>query len=469
MNKQYNVLWLFCEDENPWLSLYGDDTVETPNINALAENGIVCTNCYSVCPVCSPARSGIITGCMPTTIGVHNHVSSRLEEPMIFLPEYLKTIPEIMKSHGYFTFNYGKDDYNFFYNREDLYSGDHEVIKFYGEHGKAISWRDREDKSKPFFGQFTMWGGKNAIAPKVKVDKSKIKVPPYYPDTKVFHELYERHYNQILRTDEEIGHIVDALKKDNEYDNTIIIFMGDHGYQLLRGKQFVYDGGIHIPFIIHLPKDIRNDNKIEFRDDLISSIDITGTTLSLCGIDIPDYMECENILDSNYHRDYIISARDRCDFTIDRIRCVRTKDFKYIRNFYTDRPLMQPQYRDNQPQYRECVELKAKGALNPTQMLMWSDERVPEELYDLHNDPDEINNLADDPKFKDELIKLRGILDTWIEETDDKGQYKESLEEYVSLLKRWGVDRCINPEFDEAKKYLNSFSTYSHVRIEDVL
>lgn len=466
--KQYNVLWLFCEDVSPWLSVHGDDTIETPNIDALYEEGVAFTNCFSPCPVCSPARSGIITGCMPTTIGVHNHVSSRLEEPDFFLPKGLKTIPEIMKDNGYFSFNYGKDDYNFTYDRTALYEGDYRCLRFWGLQGNPITWRDRTDSKQPFFAQFTMWGGKTPIMPQNPVDESKVVVAPYYPDTKIFKDMHVRHYNQILRTDEEVGAIVDALKADGEYENTIIVFMGDHGYELLRAKQFVYDGGIRVPCIIRLPEALRHLAKEKVSDALVSSIDITATTLALCGIEIPDYMEGKNIFAPDYHHDYIISARDRCDFTIDRIRSVRTKEFKYIRNFMTDRPLMQRQYREKHPMYLESFALKEQGLLNEVQLAPLADERPAEELYDMINDPHEIHNLASDPAYQKTLCSLRGILEDWVVRTDDKGQYPESFEEYVAQIKRWGADRCVNPEYDAAKVHLASFDKYSRIPVEDI-
>lgn len=465
--ERYNVLWLLCEDVSPWMECYGDDTIKTPKIDALGKEGVTYTNCFSPAPVCSPARSGIITGCMPTTIGVHHHVMSRLEEPTYFLPEEIKTIPEIMKKEGYFTFNHGKDDYNFTYNRKDLYSGEYHTIKFYGDHGNPISWRERPNKEMPFFGQFTLWGGKNPHQPKTTVSQDAIKVAPYYPDTETFQKKYERHYNQILRTDEEVGTIVDALKKDGEYENTIIVFMSDHGYELLRAKQFLYDGGIHIPFTIRLPKQLRNLVKENVNEALVSSIDVTATTLALCGIEIPKYMESKNVFAPDYHHDYIISARDRCDFTIDRIRSVRTKQFKYIKNFLTDRMLMQSQYREKSDTFIESFQMKEQGLLNDVQLLHLSEERIPEELYDVIQDPHEIHNLANNPEYKEVLQEMRQILEKFIEDTDDKGQYPETLEEYVALVNRWGMERCKNPEYKEAKEYVKTFGSWPNAKLED--
>ena len=119
-----NIIWIFVEDLNPVLSCYGVNINPTPTLDNLAENGILFKNAYTSAPVCSAARSSIITSTMPTTFGLHNHHSSRTVEVAIFLPDGIKTIPEVFKENGYHTFNHGKDDYNFIYNRKKLYNDD---------------------------------------------------------------------------------------------------------------------------------------------------------------------------------------------------------------------------------------------------------------------------------------------------------------------------------------------------------
>ncbi len=439
-----NILWLFCEDVCPWMSMFGDDTVETPNLCKLAEDGVVFENCYSPAPVCSPARSGIINGCYPATIGVQNHVSSRINEPPINLD--VKSLPQIFKENGYYTYNFGKDDYNFNYKREDLYSGDYVLNGFYGFEGTNGDWSDR-GKDQPFFGQITLWGGKNKKPQVKQADPNKVKVNSYYPDTELFKEQYINHYNQIMITDDEVGEIVKRLKDEGLYDNTAIFFFSDHGYCLLRHKQFLYDGGIHVPLIIKLPK---GDLKGTIRRDMVSSLDVFATSLSLAGISLPKKSDSKDLFASDYKRDYVVSARDRCDFTIDRIRSVRTNEYKYIRNFMTDRPLMQAQYRDRTPQYKEWFELKEQGKLNENQLKAVMDERPAEELYHLKYDPEELNNLAEKSEYKEILEQMRKDLDEWIEMTGDK-PYQEDDEQLKVLLERWGEDRCINPEYDKLK------------------
>lgn len=207
-----------------------------------------------------------------------------------------------------------------------------------------------------------------------------------------------------------------------------------------------------MPFVVAAPGNLKLLEKFGIergvREDMISLIDVAATTLAIAGVEIPKYMESQDIFAEDFHRDFIVAARDRCDFTIDRIRAIRTKEFKYIRNFMTDRALMQPQYRDKTSHYKEFMSEWKAGAKFADEWL--SDERPAEELYDVVNDPHEIHNLAADPKYAGELEAMRQRLDGWIEQTGDKGQYPESVEKLKVLLDRWG-ERCVNSEYDAAR------------------
>lgn len=444
-----NILWIYVEDLNPWMSCYGVDN-PTPHIDALAKRGVRFETCFVPAPVCSPSRSALITGMMPTTIGVQNHHSSRTVHSAHYLPEKIKTLPEIFHNAGYHVFNNGKDDYNFMYRRSDLYTGTDIPSYWYTWEGTG-SWKDRKP-GQPFFGQIHLEGGKASMswgvydAFKDRKDPAEVPIPPYYPDHPAIRKMIAETYDCVRITDNEVGEIIEQLKKDGLLENTIVFFFTDHGYKGPRHKQFCYDGGLHVPLIIAGP----SIEKGKVRPDLVSSLDVSATTLALAGIPIPDYMESRDLFAPDYHRDYVISTRDRCDFTIDRIRAVRTQRFKYIRNFLTDRPLMQPNYREPRPEMKAIRTLYAEGKLTPEQAQFWQEERVPEELYDLEKDPHEIHNLATEPAYADELGKLRAILEKWIKETDDKGQYPENPEDLRFMMERWG-DKCTNPEYEAAR------------------
>jgi arylsulfatase A-like enzyme len=178
------------------------------------------------------------------------------------------------------------------------------------------------------------------------VDRSKIKLPPYLPNNPVLIEEYAKHYDAIQITDKRVGEIINGLKENKILNNTIVFFFSDHGMRITRNKQFLYDGGLNVPLII---ADFTNQFKPILKGtsngELVSGLDIGATSLAIAEIEIPDIMEGRNLF-TDPPRDFVISTRDRCDFTIDRIRSVRTKNFKYIKNFMTDRPYTQPTYMD---------------------------------------------------------------------------------------------------------------------------
>lgn len=452
-----NVLWIFCEDLSPWLPLWGDRTVETPEIDALAQDGVAFTRAFSPAPVCSPARSGIITGCYPTSIGVHNHVSSRPGMPPVELPRPVEPLPVRMRKAGYHTYNLGKDDYNFAYDREELYAGPHQVLRYWGEHDTRNFnvvdarrdwhvWRERKE-GQPFFGQVTLWAGKNPTRVAPPVDRDAVAVMPYYPDTPEFRERIATHYDQIRTTDHEVGEIMTALREDRLLENTWVVFLSDHGYDLLRHKQFCYDGGTHVPLIVRPPDELDFPGRGTRREDLTTTLDVTATTLTAAGMPVPDWMDSRNLFDPGYRREYIVSSRDRCDATIDHIRSVRTGCYRYIRNFLTDRPLMQPQYRSGTEVFQQYRALWKEGKLPPEAVPFAGDERPAEELYDHERDAHEVVNLAENPEYADILAEHRGILDRWIAETGDRGGQTESREQYRWLRGTWGPDQCWAPEY----------------------
>ncbi|MDX1701247.1 MAG: sulfatase, partial [Melioribacteraceae bacterium] len=340
-----NILWIYVEDTNPWMSCYGDTVITTPQIDRLASEGVLFKRAYMTSGVCSPTRSAIITGMYQTSIGAHEHYSSfsmwRGNKMEVWEPNHIgvRTLPEIFKSAGYYTFNEGKEHYNFVYQTEDLYDR-------FGDDGfkgakNGTEWTGRGD-DQPFFGQIQLRGGKYVNPPEI-VKPKDVDVMPYYPDIQIFREEIANHYNTILKLDEIVGDIIQRLKEDGLYENTVVFFFSDHGSRLPRHKQFIYDGGIRVPLIIAGPGIAIN----KVRDDLVSSLDISATTLALAGIEIPDHMHGMNVFAEDFHRDYVIAARDRCDFTIDRIRTVISDRYQYIRNFMTDKPYMQSNYRDD--------------------------------------------------------------------------------------------------------------------------
>ncbi|MEC8934873.1 MAG: sulfatase, partial [Planctomycetota bacterium] len=438
-----NIRWIYVEDMNDWMGCYGDKIIKTPAIDSLAAKGVRFDRAYMPAGVCSATRSALITGTMQTTFGIHNHRSSRDNSAgrfpslgMIRLPEGVLTVPELFRKAGYYTYNQGKDDYNFVYKRERLYSNKND-------------WRGRKS-GQPFFAQIQLRGGKNR--PVKTVDPAKVPIPPYYPDTSITRREIAHHYDCVLKTDQEVASIISRLKKDGLFESTVIFFFTDHGMRLLRHKQFVYEEGVRVPLIVHWPGEKNPVAAGTVRKDLVSGIDISVTSLALAGIKIPAHMEGRNVFAPQYKpRSFVISARDRCDYTIEHIRTVRTDRFRYLKNFLTDRPWMQPQYRDARPHTKEMKKLFAEGKLNPVQARFMGPKKPAEELYDHSADPHEINNLASNPEYSKILQAHRKILSDWMAATDDKGQDPEAEEGLAQVYFRW-KDTCVNPEYEPVRK-----------------
>ncbi|MFT4512133.1 MAG: N-sulfoglucosamine sulfohydrolase [Planctomycetota bacterium] len=432
-----NILWIFVEDMNDWFGCTGDELVKTPNIDKLAASGVRFNRAYMPAGVCSPTRSAVITGCWQTTIGAHNHRSSRGDN-QIDLPKGVRPLPALMREHGYYTFNYGKTDYNFRHKSAELYDW-HKTNMNFDKFNPSHLWLPSRKANKPFFGQIQLRGGKNRST--AKVDPSKVKVPPYYPDTPVVREEIAHHYDVIQKTDREVGKIIKHLLADGMYANTVVFFFSDHGYRMHRHKQFLYEGGVRVPCMVAGP-----NIGMGVRDDLISGIDLAATTLQLAGITRPNSMQGRDIFGDKFSRKYVISARDRCDYSIDKIRAVTTERYKYIRNYLTDRPYMQPQYRDAWRITKQLHAAAKSGDLNKTQMQFYGDARPAEEFYDLKSDPHQIRNLAESASVRAKLDSHRQLLADWIEQTGDLGQEPESEASLRDVLERW-KDKCVNPEF----------------------
>lgn len=451
-----NVLWIYLEDVSGWFGCYGDELIKTPHIDDLAESGIRFDRFYVPAAVCSPTRSAIITGMMQTSIGAHHHRSARSEFRKIKFEEYDRNdlpsdvvpLPILFRNAGYYTFNEGgKDDYNFEWHPEEFYDYSRSEGGWGPKSFLSGDCLKGNTENKPFFGQIQLGGGKLRNLPK-SVDRTKVSVPPYYPDIPEIREEIAYHYDSLLKTDQQVGQIIDYLKSSGLYENTVILMFSDHGMRLHRHKQFLYEGGIHMPFVI-AGKGIRPN---QATDRLVSGIDIATTSLGVAGLELPSSMEGQNILAKGWKgREYVIATRDRCDYSIDKIRAVITQDFKYLRNYLTDRPYMQPNYKDKWAVSKELRKMMANGEMNKSQLVFFGDERPAEELYDLSKDPHELINLADDSEYKQVLEKHRELLATWIEKTGDRGQQPESEIGLRCVLERWG-ERCTNPEYQAIRK-----------------
>jgi len=418
-----NILWLIAEDLSPDLGCYGNRAVQTPNLDRLAREGMRFTNAFVTGPVCSASRSAIATGMYQTTIGAHNHRSHR--DDGYRLPQGVEPFTRYLQRAGYHTSNVikaapgvrgtGKTDFNFV--TEDIFDGK--------------DWAERR-KGQPFYAQvnFSETHRPFRRCPERPVDPARVEVPPCYPDHPWVRKDWAMYLETLQNLDAKVGRVLARLEQEGLAEDTIVFFFGDHGRPMPRDKQFLYDGGIRIPLLIRIPEKYRPAGYQPggVSDALVSAIDITATTLRLAGVEPPAHMEGRPFFGPGVQpREFIIAARDRCDETVDRIRCVRTRRFKYIRNFFPERPYTQQNvYKDvNYVTLAVMRQLQEAGKLTGPPAAFLAPRRPPEELYDLAADPHETRNLAEDPKYRRTLEEMRAILDRWIRETGDHGQHPE--------------------------------------------
>ena len=419
-----NILWIISEDTSPDLSCYGNSLVKTPYLDQLASEGTRFTRAFSTSPVCSPSRSAFMTGMYQTSISAHQHRTRDKKS----LPEPVQVLTEYFREAGYFTANVmtpatdvrgtGKTDWNFITERESF---------------DGTDWNQRKS-GQPFFAQVNLRLTHRVFERDKQnpIDPDKVDFPPFYPD----HPLTRRDWADYLESlqilDNQVGRILKRLDEENLKHNTIVFYFGDHGRPHVWAKQWLYEGGIRVPLMVRWPGRIKEDQKDH---SLVSLIDLGPTALQLSGIPIPDHMEGRFFLKRSgkvaSQRDFIVAARDRCDETDDRIRCIRTKRFKYIRNFFPEKPYTQfNAYKRNQyPVVSLLHVLHEKGQLTEEQARFMAPCKPKEELYDVLNNPFEIQNLAENPRYKDHFLQMRRTLDEWIKTTRDCGEIPESKEE----------------------------------------
>ena len=415
-----NFLWLVCEDQSLFFSMYGDSSANTPNINQLAKDGIVYQNCYTPSPVCAPSRSSLITGMYPTTIGtqhmraykniseknainMHNslpYYSAKPKKPIRFFTEDLRAI-------GYYCTNNSKEDYNM--TTSPL---------AWDESSQNAHWRNRKE-GQSFFSVFNfnvthesnIWKNKDVYS---KKELDNVIIPNFFPnDDKIKSDLLTN-YKNIEKLDKQIGIIIDQLKTDGLYENTIIFFFSDHGGPFPRYKRSIYETGLRVPFIA---KWIDN-TPVGKNNQLISFVDFAPTILDAANIEREFPFEGTSFHKKD-QRKYIYAATDRFDGSTDMRRSIRGGNFKLIYNADTTSPIYKKvAYRQQMKTMQVLDSLNINQNLNAYFSNWFSKDKDRFELYEISKDYFEKNNLTHDPKYKEIFKVLKYHLLTWMKESD---------------------------------------------------
>lgn len=424
-----NFVWLISEDNSQhYLKLFDEHGAETPKIAELAKHGLLFENAFSNAPVCSVARTTLITGCYGPRIGTQYHRRS-VSVPM---PEGLRMFPAYLRDAGYYTANNSKKDYN-----ADEGQG------VWDESSKNASWRKRAD-DQPFFYKQSFatshesslhFSAKTMNSEQTKTDPDSVFVAPYHPDTPTFRYAYARYHDRIQAVDQQIGQVVDRLAADGVLEDTFVFYFGDHGGVLPRGKGYAYESGLHVPLVVRVPEnwkhlvDAQLDSHVK---GFVSFVDFGPTLLNLAGIDVPTQVDGRPFLGNGVsmaevnERDEAFGYADRFDEKYDLVRTLRKGKYEYVRSY---QPFnfdgLQNNYRYKMLAYTEWRDLYEAAELNAIQSQFF-ESRPAEALYDIENDPYETTNLAADPKFAKVTAKLRTRLTEIVKGLPDLSLYPES-------------------------------------------
>jgi arylsulfatase len=389
---------------------YGNQVVQTPNVDKLARDGMLFRNAYLTTSSCSPSRCSIITARYP-----HNTGACELHTP---LPPDQYMFPQTLKESGYYTFLAGKNHMGPATEKAfDVIDGG----KGPGAQENWVQLLQERPKDRPFFCWLASYDAHrewefNDKAP--IYDPDKVKTPPMLFDGPKTRKDLADYYHEVSRTDYYLGELRKELQRQGIEDNTYIIYMSDNGRPFPRCKTRLYDSGIQTPFVVFGPTVAKGAKS----DSLVSAIDVGPTVLELAGVKSDPRIQGVSITavlqdPKAVVRKYVFAEHNWHVYQAHE-RMVRTGDWLYIRNAFPERLNMCVEATNN-PAGSELWAEYRKGNLKPEQMDVMQQPRAAEELYNVAADPHQFKNLASDPEHAATLKQLRGGLDIWSKRTCD--------------------------------------------------
>ena len=435
MSKRPNILLIVSEDNGQHLGCYGDQNVRTPHLDSLAAGGARFANAYCTQAVCSPGRASILTGLYP-----HQNGQIGLSTHEYAMYGNIPNLPGLLKPLGYRTALLGKlhvkpfdafpwdlwwNDNRFIsFGQRDVHTTAEMAHGFIADTGDApfLLMVAARDCHLPFLRQ------SHGVPEHPLSADDVVPLPFVGVDTLRVREHTADYYNCMQRLDVMVGLLMEALRTHGKDDNTLVIFTTDHGAQFSRGKCSCYEGGLRIPMIARWPGRIPEGRVV---DAFVSQIDVLPTIMSAVGEGVPSHVAGASLLplasdESVPWRRRVYAEWTSCHSPIYYPqRSIRNERHKLIVTYRSDRPNPCAQINAGTATFQKHV---APGTL-PDEVL-GATERVrrtyaiyndppPEELYDLHEDPWEFNNLADDPAYEDVRNKLRQELVEWQTQTGD--------------------------------------------------
>ncbi len=395
-----NLLWIVSEDNSPLLGCYGDTQARTPRLDRFAAEAVRYRLAFAPAPVCAPCRSSMITGMLASSLGTL-HMRSNYS-----VPEDLPFFPQRLRRAGYYCTNNAKEDYNT-PTPENLWDASNRQAHY-----------DNRHPGQPFFAVFNIGMSHESALhhqePAVRRDPAGMQLPPYLPDTPAIRLNTARYYEAMERMDAIVGRLLDDLERRGLADHTIVFYYSDHGGTLPRSKRFLYDSGTRVPMIVRFPKKFEPLAPAKpgaWLDQPVSLLDVGPTVLSMAGVKPPASMQGRPFLGRHAGpaRRYVHLFRGRMDECYDCVRGVRDDRYLYIRNYMPHRIYGQHlTYLWKAPAMRSWHEQFQEGRCNAVQSRFWG-AKPTEELYDTHDDPHNIRNLADAPAHRQVLLRMRRV------------------------------------------------------------
>jgi len=395
-----NILWITSEDHGPHMGCYGDTFATTPNVDKLAAKGMIYTHAWSCAPVCAPARTTLISGMYaPSTGGEHMR-------SLVPYPAGKQMYPQLLREAGYYCSNNAKEDYNL-----------GKPGKVWDDSSKKGHWRNRA-AGQPFFAIFNSeksHESKIRARPHTAVhDPVGVRVPAYHPDTPEVRRDWAQYYDIVSEADADAGKILAQLDADGLTEDTIVFYYGDHGSGMPRSKRWPYNSGLHVPLVVFIPEKFKDLRPADYKsggksDRLVSFVDLPPTLMSLAGVKPPEWMQGRAFLGRFIAppNEYLHGFRGRMDERCDLVRSVTDGRYVFIRNYMPHLIYgQQIDYMWQTPTTRVWEQLHNVGKLTPAQDAFWN-RKLPEELYDLQTDPDEVKNLAASPAYSAIKSRLR--------------------------------------------------------------
>lgn len=417
MNKP-NILLVTCHDLGKRLGCYGVRGLTTPALDTLAREGVLFENAFSTAPLCSPSRGALLTGVHPHVNGLMGLVNRGWN-----LPGTYPTLPELFRRHGYTTTLFGlqherKEPVEVGYDAHIHPQRPHTCETVSAEFDSWLRARGRADR--PFFASVGFFETHRPFKdPRYKADDpASVDVPPYLPDAPEVREDLADLHGMVFAVDAAMDRILAALEETMAARNTLVIFTTDHGIAFPRAKATLYDPGIETALLMRWPAGFEKARRFPH---LVSNVDLFPTILEAAGLPVPAHAEGRSLMPllrgDNFEMRREVFAGKTWHDVYDPIRAIRTEKFKYIRNFPGDggaaassRPALSLPVDIEQSPSRKALAAKGDPHLAP---------RAEDELYDLTQDPHELNNVAHVRAYAPAVAELRARLLRWMEETND--------------------------------------------------